>query len=241
MKVLAIDSSNQTLALALCEDERLIGQLTNTTKRTHSVTLMPAINQLFAQSQMKPAELDRIVVASGPGSYTGLRIGVTTAKTLAWSLGIELVSVSSLASLAANSLDYSGYLVPIFDARRENVYSGVYQWQAGKLIEVLSDRHVALSSWLSELKQLNGDVRFVGSDVAVFKEIILAKFPATTLTNVPQLNEVNGVGLAQLGMEAAPVADINAFVPRYLKLVEAEEKWLEENHEHQRADYVEKI
>lgn len=86
MRILAIDTSNQTLSVAVMEENRILGEYTSTTKKNHSMTLMPAVTELMKASQLKPTDLDRIVVAQGPGSYTGLRIGVTTAKTLAYTL-----------------------------------------------------------------------------------------------------------------------------------------------------------
>ena len=124
---------------------------------------MPAIAQLRAEAQWQPADLDRIVVAQGPGSYTGLRIGVTTAKTLASTLHKELVGVSSLAVIAANAREYDGLLIPLFDARRQNVYAGVYRWQAGILENVLPDRHIAMAE-LAQRFANEKKVRFIGSD-----------------------------------------------------------------------------
>ncbi len=238
MKVLAIDTSNQGLAVAIYENNQVIGHYLGTANRNHSLVLMPAVDFLMKENNVSPADLERIVVAEGPGSYTGLRIGVTTAKTLAWSLGIELVGVSSLAAIAANSVDYSGYIVPLFNARRQNVYTGVYQWQEGQLVSIMADQHISLERWLVELLQLTGEVRFVGEDVAVFKEEILAVFP-DSLSQEPLINQVSAVSLARLGVKKAP-AEAETFVPKYLKLVEAEENWLA-NHDEQRESYVEKI
>lgn len=102
MKILAIDTSNQTMAVAVTDDNRLLGQLQTTVNKNHSKTLMPAIETLMKELELTPQELDRIVVAQGPGSYTGLRIGVTTAKTLANTLKTELVGISSLKTIAGN-------------------------------------------------------------------------------------------------------------------------------------------
>ncbi len=96
MKILAFDTSNKTLSLAILENERLLADMTLNIKKNHSISLMPAIDFLIASVDLKPKDLDRIVVAQGPGSYTGLRVAVATAKMLAYSLGIDLVGVSSL-------------------------------------------------------------------------------------------------------------------------------------------------
>ncbi|MBT1022459.1 tRNA (adenosine(37)-N6)-threonylcarbamoyltransferase complex dimerization subunit type 1 TsaB, partial [Enterococcus faecium] len=104
MITLGIDTANQTLAIGVVEDEQILGQIQTNIKRNHSVTLMPAIDQLFADLQISPKDIDRIAVSDGPGSYTGLRIGVTTAKTIAYTLDKELVGVSSLKTIAANCI-----------------------------------------------------------------------------------------------------------------------------------------
>ena len=112
MKLLAMDTSNQTLAVAVLEDDRVLAQFQLNRKMNHSLTLMPAIETVMQTSGLKPADLDRIVVAVGPGSYTGIRIAVTTAKTLAETLKIELTTVSSLAVIAANA-QTNKWIVPI--------------------------------------------------------------------------------------------------------------------------------
>ncbi|WP_285603668.1 tRNA (adenosine(37)-N6)-threonylcarbamoyltransferase complex dimerization subunit type 1 TsaB, partial [Enterococcus faecalis] len=97
MRILAIDTSNQTLSIAVCENQKILGSYTATVKRNHSLTLMPAIDYLMSQLNLAPTAIDRFVVAEGPGSYTGLRLGVTTAKTLAYTLKKELVGHSHLS------------------------------------------------------------------------------------------------------------------------------------------------
>ena len=125
MKLLAFDTSSKALSVAILEDETLLAETTLTIKKNHSITLMPVIDFLMQQIDLTPKDLDRIVVAEGPGSYTGLRIAVATAKTLAHTLGIELVGVSSLLALVPDDLE--GLVVPVMDARRNNVYAGFYQ------------------------------------------------------------------------------------------------------------------
>ncbi|WP_019724582.1 tRNA (adenosine(37)-N6)-threonylcarbamoyltransferase complex dimerization subunit type 1 TsaB, partial [Enterococcus mundtii] len=120
MITLGIDTANQTLAVGVLEDQTVLGQIQINKKKNHSLTLMPALDQLISDCQLTPEQIDRIAVSSGPGSYTGLRIGVTTAKTLAYALNKELVGVSSLAVLAANCVGIEGIIVPMFDARRKN-------------------------------------------------------------------------------------------------------------------------
>src|SRR3954453_836520 len=141
MNVLAIDTSNYSLGIALVNQEQVIGEYITNMKKNHSIRVMPAIEKLMQDCEMKPTDLEKIVVAKGPGSYTGVRIGVTIAKTLAWTLKIPLSGVSSLGVLASGTGRYfDGYISPIFDARRGQVYTGLYQFENGKLISVEQDQ-----------------------------------------------------------------------------------------------------
>ena len=128
MKVLAFDTSSKALSVALLEEENRLAELTLTIKKNHSITLMPTIEFLMASIDWKPTDLDRIVVAEGPGSYTGLRIAVATAKTLAQTLKIDLVGVSSLLALVPEEIE--GLAIPVMDARRNHVYAG-FTWMRG--------------------------------------------------------------------------------------------------------------
>lgn len=235
MKILAFDTSNQTLAVAVLENQQTIAEFQLNRKMNHSLTLMPAIEHVMKVSGLTPKDLDRIVVAQGPGSYTGIRIAVTTAKTLANTLDIELVGVSSLKSLAANTND-SRLIVPIMDARRNNVYTGIYQWENGQLNTIINDQHIALESLLSEIKET---AIFVG-ETEKFAEQIRAALPTAEIKVDDRINLPNGVTLGQLGSYAEPIADVQGFVPAYLKRVEAEEKWLQ-THQPGDENYVEKI
>ena len=241
MKTLAIDTSNQTLAVAVVDGQEVLGQSQTMAIKNHSTALMPAIDGLMQAVGMAPKELEQIVVAKGPGSYTGLRIGVTTAKTLAQTLNIPLIGVSSLKAVAANCVGVSQVIVPLFDARRQNVYAGAYQWHNGTLETRIKDQHISLSELLTQLKAVDGqEVLFVGADTVKFKDMIEEELPTAHINQVSFWNYPNGVVLAAIAKEEAPVASIHDFVPDYLKLVEAEEKWLA-SHEPGVDAYVEKI
>lgn len=240
MKILAIDTSNQTLAVGIMDGQQVLGQIQTTINKNHSVTLMPAVELLTQKVGFKSKDFERIVVAQGPGSYTGLRIGVTAAKTLANTLKIELVGVSSLKVIAANCIGQKGWIVPLFNARRKNVYAGAYEWQAGKFVNVLPDQYLALSDLIEKLA--GQDVYFVGEDVQVFHEDLVEAFSEAAINQIPEWNYPNGVTLASLGAKEQPVANIHAFLPEYLKLVEAEENWLATQPQQVRVEsYVEKV
>lgn len=118
MNILAMDTSNQLLGVAIVKDGVTLGEHVMHGHRDHSVRLLPAIEQLMKETKTAPADLDRIVVGQGPGSYTGVRISMATAKTMAWALGIDVIGVSSLEGLASQGELFPGYVCPFFDARR---------------------------------------------------------------------------------------------------------------------------
>lgn len=227
MKLLAFDSSNQALSVALLEDDRLIGDFTLTIKKNHSISLMPTIDFLMDQAGWTPQDLERIVVAEGPGSYTGLRMAVATAKTLAYTLGIDLVGISSLYALVPET---SGLVVPLIDARRNTVYAGFYD--NGRAVQ--PEKNTDFSQLLDNLTDQD-QLTFVG-EVAGFAEQIRERFPQAGI--LPSLPSAYRIGLA--GLTAEPVA-VHSFVPNYLKKVEAEENWLKDNREGDTSSYIKRV
>lgn len=213
---LLLDSSNQPLSVAVMEDDDVLASRTNGEKVNHSIQLMPTVKMLLEEANLTPKQLDAIIVAKGPGSYTGLRIGVTTAKTLAYTLNIPLYGVSSLQALAATIDAQEKTIVPIFNARRGFVFSGIYQWQNGKLKVVMEDQYIALESLLSKLGTYS-DVVFVGEDVRVF-ETELQHFD--TIANLPKAETMFAL--------RGEAVNVHTFVPSYLKLSEAEQNWMKQ-------------
>lgn len=229
MKILAFDTSNKALSLALLEGDQLLADFTLNIKKNHSISLMPAIDFLVAQVGWKPADLERIVVAQGPGSYTGLRVAVATAKTLAYSLKIDLVGVSSLYALAAPT-QVSGVVIPIIDARRNNVYAGFYD--NGRAVK--PDQHMAFADVLTAAASYDR-VTFVG-EVGNFRSQIEEVLPeAAILPTLPSAYQLGKLG------QGLPAVDVDAFVPNYLKRVEAEENWLKDHEENGQADYIKRV
>ena len=229
MKVLAFDTSSKALSVAILDGENLLADVTVNIKKNHSINLMPAIDFLMKAVDLKPADLDRISVAQGPGSYTGLRVAVATAKTLAYTLNIELVGVSSLYALAAVA-DFDGLVVPVIDARRNNVYAGFYK--DGQSLK--DDQRMNFVDVLEAVKD-EESVMFVG-EVANFSDQIAESLPqAKVLSVLP-----SAYAIGKRGQELQPV-DVDSFVPSYLKRVEAEENWLKTHIENPSANYVNRI
>ena len=227
MKVLAFDTSSKALSLAILEDKQILAETTINIKKNHSITLMPAIDFLMASLDWTPKDLDRIVVAEGPGSYTGLRIAVATAKTLAHTLNIELVGMSSLLALVPYQQE--GLFVPLMDARRNNVYAGFYE----NVKPVMPEAHLPFERVI-ELINGASQVTFVG-EVGPFVEQIQEHLPRTNFKET--LPNAANLALWAWDKEAASLHD---FVPNYLKRVEAEENWLK-NHTESGESYIKRL
>lgn len=228
MNILAMDTSNQTLGVALLRDGELIGSYITNVNRNHSVRLMPAVDDLMKEVGMEPEDLDQVVVANGPGSYTGVRIGVTTAKTLAWALDIPVKAVSSLELLAWQGRNSVHTICPFFDARRGLVFTGLYQFENGKAEPIISEQNVLMEDWLHELKKEGNRVIFLSPDLSVHQERIESIMGDLAIIPDGASQYPNPADLAFCGLykEEMPAGKL---VPNYLRLAEAEAKWLEAN------------
>ena len=176
MKILGIESAALTASVAVVSDGILTAEYTVTDKKTHSQTLLPMLDEVKRILELNPAELDAIAISAGPGSFTGLRIGAATAKGLGLALGKPLVAVSTLEALAFNLADSELLLCPVMDARRNQLYNGLYrrtrteesEFNAGGcLTEVVAPRAVAAEALIEELNARGEAVIFLGDGVPV--------------------------------------------------------------------------
>lgn len=227
MKILAIDTSNNPLGIAVIDEEKVIGEYITNMKKNHSVRVMPTIEALLRDCELEPKDLTKIIVAKGPGSYTGVRIGVTTAKTLAWALNIPLVGVSSLAVLAASAGRYfNGVVSPLFDARRGQIFTGLYQFKEGKFTVVEKDQILLAKDWAAHLKKQEQPVLFIGNDLSLHREIFEQELGGQTYFAEITEHNPRPAELALIGKDMEG-EEIHSFVPNYIRLAEAEAKWLE--------------
>ncbi|MDF2535148.1 MAG: tsaB [Bacillales bacterium] len=225
MRILAIETSNKTMSVALVDENGIVGEITTNANQNHSVQLMPAIEKILHDYSWKPVDLNKIVVAKGPGSYTGVRIGVTVAKTLAWTLGIELVGISSLEAIAMKMVDFNGYIAPVFDARRGQIFTALFKSQAGTLSRVKGDKLRMADEWANELKDLDQEVLFVGVDVPIHEAEIRQILRQKAVFESDEIALPSAGKLAMAGMYL-PGEDVHHFVPNYARLAEAETNWL---------------
>ena len=164
MKLLALDSSGLVASAAVLEDEVLLAEYTVNYKKTHSQTLLPMLDEIARMIELDLSEVDAVAVAAGPGSFTGLRIGSATAKGLGLALGRPVIEVPTLAAMAYGLFGAAGLLCPIMDARRSQVYSGIYRFEQASLVTVRDQEPKAVSELCAELTALLG--RFVNADQA---------------------------------------------------------------------------
>ncbi|USG66357.1 tRNA (adenosine(37)-N6)-threonylcarbamoyltransferase complex dimerization subunit type 1 TsaB [Brevibacillus ruminantium] len=233
MRVLAIDTSNLVLSVAVVEAGRVLAELTTNQQKNHSVRLMDAISLLMDETGTLPEQLGAIGVAKGPGSYTGVRIGVAAAKSMAWSLQVPVIGISSLEAVGMNALGFSGLIVPLFDARRGQVYTAAYRadgWEA--LRAEAEERLVLLRDWCASLRQQAGGepLLFLGEDLAIHRELIVAEMGEQARFAPASYNHPRAAHIGLLAFrKLAAAGNSHELVPEYLQLAEAEAKWLAQN------------
>ncbi|MFT8323057.1 MAG: tRNA (adenosine(37)-N6)-threonylcarbamoyltransferase complex dimerization subunit type 1 TsaB [Bacillus sp. (in: firmicutes)] len=236
MKVLAIDTSNFVLGISILDNGKVIGEYITNLKKNHSIRAMPAIEQLMKECEIEPKELTKIVVARGPGSYTGVRIGVTIAKTLAWTLNIPLVGVSSLEVLAVSVGKYfEGNVVPLFDARRGQIYTGLYYFSEKNCTQKREDQLILAKDWVELLKEEKEKILFVGNDLPLHQEVILSGLGDQAVLAEPTDFNPRPSVLAMLGNQKEE-KEVHTFIPEYIRLAEAEANWLEANKKGKKED-----
>lgn len=231
MNILAIDTSTFSLSVAVSTEQKVLGEFATNLKKNHSIRLMPLISDLLAEVELAPTDLSAIVVAQGPGSYTGVRIGVATAKSMAWSLGIPLIGISSLEVIAWNGMHFPGLIVPLFDARRGQVYTAVYRSGEDGIEVVEEERIVLLENALQAWRELPGEppMLFLGDDVALHRERIVEQLGSRAIFAPVSYSLPRAAHLVEAGRRAwaaGRTEDVAAFTPVYLQLAEAEAKWL---------------
>lgn len=230
MNVLAIDTSNQIMGVAIVKDNILIGEIVTNLTKNHSVRLMPAIDQLMSDTSMKPDQLDEIIVAKGPGSFTGVRIGLATAKAMAWSLAIPIKGVSSLETLAYQGSFFPSYICPFFDARRGMVYTGLYQWNADEMEQVEEECNLPMNEWLDHLAKEKKQILFLSQDIEMYRSMIKEALGDLAIIPDSIFHLAKPSHLVLVGKNKK-VDNTHTLTPNYLRLVEAEANWLKKQKE----------
>jgi len=218
MLTLAIDTSTSILSVALVQGEEVLASIDEPTKNNQSEILMSRIESMMTECHLKPVDLEKIAVAVGPGSYTGIRVGVAATKSLAYALDIPIVGVSSL-EVMANSVTADEICVPMIDARRGTVFAGAYL-DTGEIL--IPEGHYLLDDLLLKLDSRKDKIFFIGDGAVVHKERLLETFAHTRVVAESDFTRSKAEVLAELARKVSPIKNIHALLPNYLRKTEAE-------------------
>ena len=225
MKILGLDSSGIVASAAIVEDDVLIAEYTVNYKKTHSQTLLPMLDEIAKMTELDLNSIDAIAVAAGPGSFTGLRIGSATAKGLGLALKKPLIAIPTVEGLAYNLYDISGLICPIMDARRKQVYTGIYRFTDHQLKVVEDQMAVPMETVIEKLNQYGEAVTFLGDGVPVFHELIAEKMTVPYSFAPAHVNKQRAAAVAALGeiyYRQGKTETAMEHVPDYLRVSQAE-------------------
>ena len=220
MLILAFESSARAASVALVEDGRLISQYSQCSGLTHSRTLLPMAEDMLKNAELTLDKVDLFAVAHGPGSFTGIRIGVSTVKGLAWAADKPCVGVSTLEAMAWHGLAAGGLVCPVMDARRSQVYNALFKVENGKPVRLCEDRPIALSQLAEELRDLNAPAFLIGDGAELAEKYLREQGLACTVAP-ENLRWQSAWGVAMAAMDKTP-GNADALLPVYLRLSQAE-------------------
>jgi len=224
MKILAIDTSTEVLSLAVTEDKALITEFRSNIKRAHAEKLIPAIDWVLSQAQVAVGQIDCFAIAVGPGSFTGLRIGLAAVKGLAFSTGAPVVSVPTLDAFAFQARFWSGYICPLVKAQADEGYTALYQFEKNTLIRREDYRLITLNDLNQIIKEKTLLINFGMKDVA---DAIRGGLAEQVTIAPPEFSLSSGYAIALLGYEKASrneFENIDTLEPFYLKDFKAKKK-----------------
>ncbi len=221
MKILAMDSSALTASVAVCEDGQLLGEYTLNNGNTHSENLLPMTESLLELLNLSVSDIDAFAVSVGPGSFTGIRIGVSTVKGLAFGTSKPCAGVSTLEALAYNLSATDGLICPVMNARRDQVYTAIFRCENGKLTRLFPDSAISLSELQEILLNYREPVRFVGDGY-----FLTAKLDLSEKRETPdRLRHQSAYSVAQAGLRMLRAGESTTdreLAPVYLRPCQAE-------------------
>lgn len=234
MKILAIDSSGLVASVAILEEDNMLAEYTVNYKKTHSQTLLPMLDEIVKMIEMDLSEIDAIAIAKGPGSFTGLRIGSATAKGLALALKKPIISIPTVEGIAFNLFGTNRMICPLMDARRNQVYTGIYTFQKGELQTLIPEKAVDVEEIIEEINLLGEnnqkEIIYLGDGVEVYKEIINEKTKIPFLFAPPHVSKQRAGGIGMLAFQYwkdGKIETAKEHKPEYLRLSQAERERLE--------------
>ena len=234
MLILAFESSAKAASVALCRDGHLVSQYSQCSGLTHSRTLLPMAEDMLKNAELTLRDVDLIAVAHGPGSFTGIRIGVSTVKGLAWAGGKPCVGVSTLEAMAWHGLAAGGVVCPVMDARRSQVYNALFEIKDGRPQRLCPDRPIALAELAEDVKKLDAPVFLVGDGAAITKAFFDAQgIPCRVAPENLLWQDAWGVAMAAMDKEPG---NADSLLPVYLRLSQAERERQERLNAEQHAN-----
>lgn len=223
MKILSIDSASKVATVAILDDSNLIAEYTLNNKLEHSTLIMDIVDKLLKDSDLDIDDIDGFVVSKGPGSFTGLRIGMATIKGLSLGSNKPYISISSLDALAHSLVNFDGIICPMMDALRTSVYTCLYKGENGNLENLIDYSALEIEELVALLKEKNEKVIFTGDAVNKHKEYIMENLPNATFAQI-HLSIIRASSLGELGMKKllnGEQDDLNSS-PFYLKKPQAQ-------------------
>ena len=220
MLILAFESSAKPASAALVKDGQLLSQYMQCSALTHSRTLLPMAEDMLKNAELRLSDVDLIAVAHGPGSFTGIRIGVATVKGLAWAAEKPCVGVSTLEAMAWHGLAVGGYICPVMDARRSQVYNALFKIENGRPVRMTEDRPIALEELAKEVTALGAPVFLIGDGAALCFEYFTAHGVPCVMAP-DNLRWQDAWGVAMAAADKTP-GSADELLPVYLRLSQAE-------------------
>lgn len=230
MRILAIDSSGLVATVAVVEEEQILAEYTVNYKKTHSQTLLPMLDEIVKMTELDLHSIDGIAVAGGPGSFTGLRIGSATAKGLGLALEKPLIHIPTLEAMAYNLYKNKGIICPIMDARRNQVYTGFYQFEGEDLQVIEEQMAIEVKELIDKLNELGQSVILLGDGVPVYKEQLEIGLKVPFSYAPAHMNRQRAATLGVLALEYYKKGRIETAMehkPEYLRVSQAERERLE--------------
>lgn len=225
MRILAIEGSSTVASVAICDDDVIIAEYTINYKKTHSQTLMPMIDAIMKMTEVSPESIDAIAVAQGPGSFTGLRIAAASAKGFAMAIGKPIIGVPTMDAMAVGHIDSTKLICPMLDARRTQVYTGLYEFENREPVRVLDTSVILVKELVEKLNALGREVVFLGDGIDNNKEYIENNInvPYSYATAVNNIQRASYVALlAKKYYDEGKYVSADMYLPDYLKESQAE-------------------
>jgi tRNA threonylcarbamoyladenosine biosynthesis protein TsaB len=230
MKILAIETSTMLGGIAIMDESVLIAESRLNVKSTHSERLMTEIEHCLKQSGVKISDIDVFAVATGPGSFTGLRIGLSTVKGFSYATGKPIVSVPTLEALAWN-FPYSRYPVcTMLDARKKEVYAALFKWEGENLIRLTNETSAKPEEFVRDALRVTHDDKFIfaGEGAALYRDKIIEALGEKAIFASPEKTVPSPANIAVLGLKKAKAGEFSepvSLIPMYIRKSEAEVKW----------------